>query len=243
MLPDDIKESVHFYTKKCKSTKFTERIYWILNDITDYPILCKYDNCKNPIRFRSGYIGVFCSHSCNSKYQLSIKSNPFSGEDGIKLRKLGMMNKYGVEHNNHLQRVIDQKRETYIKNYGVDSPLKCEEIMKKVRNTNETNGHWLPLEQFEEYKLYKSKVWHFTRKQDLKSLPNFKNRGFNKYSLDHKFSIREGFVNNIPPYIIGHVCNLEFILYKSNSKKGKLCSITLEELLVSFDTYHSTIDS
>lgn len=60
--------------------------------------------------------------------------------------------------------------------------------------------------------------------------PNNLERGHTKYQLDHKFSISEGFLNGIPPEIIGSFCNLEVIPYRSNNKKGRKCSITKEEL-------------
>jgi hypothetical protein len=52
----------------------------------------------------------------------------------------------------------------------------------------------------------------------------------NEYELDHKFSKHQGFINNIPPEIIGHHTNLQLIPRHSNRKKYNKCSITLEEL-------------
>ncbi len=52
-----------------------------------------------------------------------------------------------------------------------------------------------------------------------------------KYNhLDHKYSVSEGFKNNIPVYIIGSHHNLEVIDGIDNIKKSSKCSITKEEL-------------
>lgn len=50
------------------------------------------------------------------------------------------------------------------------------------------------------------------------------------FSPDHKFSIIEGFKNNISPEIIGNIVNLEFILASENLSKNSCCSIDKEEL-------------
>ncbi len=47
---------------------------------------------------------------------------------------------------------------------------------------------------------------------------------------DHKVSIKYGFTHRIPPYIISHPANCEFMPMRINSSKGNSCSLTLEEL-------------
>ena len=56
-----------------------------------------------------------------------------------------------------------------------------------------------------------------------------------KKSLDHKFSAIRGFENNIDPKIIANINNLEIVDYCSNSKKYIKCSISLEELLKTYE--------
>lgn len=55
--------------------------------------------------------------------------------------------------------------------------------------------------------------------------------GRNKYHLDHKFSILEGFKQNIDYKIIGSLYNLEVITEHDNCSKQSKCSITKEDLL------------
>ena len=106
--------------------------------------------------------------------------------------------------------------------------------MKKLRKTMEDSGIWVPYESLTEYESYKREVWSHTNQNDLSELKNFYLRGKagedGAYHLDHKFSISRGFIEGIPPEIIGDKKNLEFIPWEENlSKQGK-CTITIEEL-------------
>lgn len=58
------------------------------------------------------------------------------------------------------------------------------------------------------------------------------NKGDNLYGIskDHKFSVMEGFRNNIDPKIISHPANCELMLFSNNSIKKDNSSITLDEL-------------
>ena len=50
------------------------------------------------------------------------------------------------------------------------------------------------------------------------------------YALDHKYSIYDGFKNDVDPEIISHWKNLECIPELENSRKNKNSSITLKYL-------------
>jgi len=51
------------------------------------------------------------------------------------------------------------------------------------------------------------------------------------YDLDHKFSVYDGFINNINPEIISHWKNLRVIPSRENRSKGKNSTISINELL------------
>jgi len=57
----------------------------------------------------------------------------------------------------------------------------------------------------------------------------------NNYHLDHKYSIYQGFIDNIPAKIIGSICNLEMLLSGKNLSKNKKCSISKDSLIESFE--------
>ena len=104
-------------------------------------------------------------------------------------------------------------------------------LVKRYRNMNYDEY----LEQINKYYKYELEVLKITRQQPIKSLSNYDKRGNSgvdgAYHLDHKFSIIEGFKNNVKPEIIGNIKNLEFIPWKENLNKRAKCSITLQELI------------
>lgn len=85
------------------------------------------------------------------------------------------------------------------------------------------------------FKKYKNDVIKVTKRQPIHNLLNYEKRGNSgvdgAYHLDHKYSILEGFKNNISPNIIGDIKNLEFISWEDNIKKRNKCSITINELI------------
>lgn len=106
--------------------------------------------------------------------------------------------------------------------------------IKRIKTLTE-KGAILKDSDLSDFELYRKKVWTITNNNDLSKLENFNKRGradLNKdaFHLDHKFSIKQGFLNNILPYYIGHLNNLEMIFHLENCKKQDKCSIELESL-------------
>ena len=85
----------------------------------------------------------------------------------------------------------------------------------------------------EDYKQYLKLVNYYTNK-DLSLLENIHLRGLD-YHLDHKYSRKQGFLDNISPEIIGNNINLEIITATMNLVKGSGCSISKEDLISSFN--------
>lgn len=85
--------------------------------------------------------------------------------------------------------------------------------------------------------IYYKAVRRLTSKQPIHLLEHYIKRGragsIGGYHLDHKFSIYEGLRQNIPPYVIAHISNLEFIPWQKNTSKIQKCSISKEELFES----------
>lgn len=75
-----------------------------------------------------------------------------------------------------------------------------------------------------EWKAYKIDVWRLTNQQPLHLLENYDKRGVNgqdgAYTLDHKVSIKRGFIENIPPDTIAHIDNLQMLPWEENITKG-----------------------
>ena len=142
------------------------------------------------------------------------------------------LKKYGVEFFTQSDVYLEKAKETYREKYDSDFYMSSE-----IRRQKEIeSGRWLADEQKSDYERYRESVWRFTNRQDLETLENYDKRGRldedeNAFHLDHKFSIKKGFEENIPPEIIGSLKNLEMIPGKNNCSKRADCSISKEELL------------
>ena len=96
------------------------------------------------------------------------------------------------------------------------------------------------IDDLQEYIKYKKVVMSLTNKtyrkyKHLINPLNYKRgRNHNDYQLDHKFSILEGYKQNIDPKIISSYVNLEIIPTYANTSKQESCSISKEELLEAY---------
>ena len=151
--------------------------------------------------------------------------------------------------------ILETKRKnTYVERFGFEHPMKNKSIKEKARTacllldvngnnahdrrriTNEENGHWITEDQVKDFKDYTKLVWRYTNQNDLNILENIEFRAHTKegYHLDHKYSIYQGFRDNISAKIIGNICNLEMLISGQNLSKNRKCSITKDDLLSNF---------
>lgn len=83
---------------------------------------------------------------------------------------------------------------------------------KRIRECSYDNyDSYAKIARYIAYKLYNKKV----------------PKGF---AIDHRYSIKNGFENKVPLYIISHPFNLELLTIEENSSKSSNNSITLDEL-------------
>ena len=108
------------------------------------------------------------------------------------------------------------------------------ECYSTATDTKIQRGLAIPKEKKSEWELYREQVFNYTykswRHHQHKINPGGLHRGA-EYELDHKFSITEGFKQNVDPKVIGHYTNLELLPKYVNRSKRIKCSITLEDLL------------
>lgn len=100
-------------------------------------------------------------------------------------------------------------------------------------------GQYAGVEGKTDYELYNAQVNLVTKQQPLELLENFDKRGAcgkaeDPHQVDHRYSKVRGFIENIPPYIIGHISNLEMLPARTNNSKGSSCSISQDELFSNF---------
>lgn len=93
----------------------------------------------------------------------------------------------------------------------------------------------------EEEIAYYAAVNYYTRlsMKYMSPCPGKKGKRVNEYHIDHKYSIKQGYLDNISPKIIGNVVNLEWILSSTDCAKRGNCSITKEQLLKDFKSYEN----
>lgn len=111
----------------------------------------------------------------------------------------------------------------------------CEKCGTDVMlSTKISNGTIRNPADIDEYELYRKSVWDITNKEFHKHYhkinPSNIKRGLQNH-LDHKYSIQQGWHNNIPAEVIGAWVNLRILPHRENRSKTNRCLYTKEELL------------
>jgi len=164
---------------------------------------------------------------------ISTLSDPIVKE---KIKKTNI-ERYGTENVLQSSIVREKIKKTNIERYGVENVIQSPIVKEKIKKTNIENGLWYRTDK-PYWEIYRDRVhkltYHTYNKYKEQINPLGLVRGTNTYHLDHKFSIKEGFENNIPIHIIASIHNLEILKAKDNWNKTRKCSITLEDLLSNF---------
>jgi hypothetical protein len=145
----------------------------------------------------------------------------------------------GHKHSDETKKMIGKYSADFWKNkeYREKVISKLKEVIGDENHINEwrlkmeLGGYFTPIELKSDFEKYKQLVWFYTRKNDLSKLNNYKKRGRTNFHLDHKYSIVKGFLDNIPPEVIGSTHNLEMMYHRDNIIKNSKCSILKEDLL------------
>lgn len=156
-----------------------------------------------------------------------------------KIRKTSL-ERYGADNvfkkeSSLFEKVHENSKKAIIEKYGVKNPSQLQWVKEKQVRTLIKNGHARHPDQKSYVELYYTKVWEVTNKAfkenyyELTENDTIK-RG-KEFHLDHIYSIHCGFMNNIPPYIIGHKNNLRLIPAAENTAKNKRCDITIDEII------------
>lgn len=98
---------------------------------------------------------------------------------------------------------------------------------------------WTPIELLEDFQKYKLLCIFYTNESF--SLEKEKIKDFDKRSrewhLDHQYSIKHGFLNDVDPKIIGSIVNFKIVPRQYNCQKGSKSDISLKELLKRYENY------
>lgn len=199
------------------------------------------ENCNNKFTLlKSGKKELkrrFCGTVCSRQWSANNRSE--SWKEKASLAKQGKNNPmYGSTQTNTNSLANLVRNYWTGKTQSEESNKKRSKALTGIKRSEETkrkiskaNAKWIPDDpQYEEFKKYRRKVYYWTNKNDLSQLENYDKRSKTGWHLDHKYSITEGFKNNIPPNILGQLKNLEMLPSKDNCSKGTKCSITLKDL-------------
>jgi hypothetical protein len=121
--------------------------------------------------------------------------------------------------------------------YGDEWQKVYDENHRRYRLRMEELKVWTPADLLSEFKKYHSLCWYYTRSTlSAEQVEDIEKRSIH-WHLDHEFSVKAGFLNEVPPEIIGSVANLRIIPQSENSSKKQNCSITLLELMDRYENY------
>jgi hypothetical protein len=164
-------------------------------------------------------------------------------------RKATMMDRYGVEEPTLNEEIRLRAAAGVKQSYINDPELANKQIqirkdkygedyagpVAKRRATQIANGRWVDPAKRTEWAQYKFRVKYLTAKayKKFKSIinPDDLPIGLCEYQVDHIYSIRHGFENNVDPAIIANIANLRLLWHTENKSKHIRSDHTLEELL------------
>jgi hypothetical protein len=195
------------------------------------------NKCKKTCLEKYGVDNTFKSREIIDKIDF-IKRERYGDKLEIIVDKMKdtMIERYGVDNISKLEEVKDTKKQTCFNNYGVTHPMYSEEILNKLKETNIKNGNWYK-ETNDEYKLYRKMVDNLTRKNIKILLENWDGNDYydNEYilpyykldynnrlypTIDHKISVKNGFLSNISIEEISSMDNLCLTKRGINSQKN-----------------------
>lgn len=197
-----------------------------------------------------------CSRSCSNKHEAQKRKTQINPETGLsKSQEISIASAktmkekgwYGSEkHLKSLKHTPEVRlkrgkaiREAMLKIDETTGETKATVAARKQALTKIDKGLYLDPKFKKELQLYADRVRVLTEKNDLSSLDGYEYRGRagieGATHLDHIYSIKAGFINNVDPKIIASIHNLRFIPFEENLKKSDDCDITLSDLISNFE--------
>lgn len=227
-------------SRPCSTTdQFIKKAKNIHHDRYDYSCV-DYKSAKEKIIIICNIHGKFIQ---NPNDHLSNHGCPHCG--GIESnKKIPASSRIaaGIKSNNTIKLKgtrgeIMRRRSEKFNSLPISEKLEIERIRIFRYQTSRTkNGNMVPIEKLSLFMIYRRIVNKFT-KQSLKennyNLLNYKKRGpieKGGWHIDHQLSKQDGFLLNIPPCIIGNICNLMMLPGVVNCKKSYKSWITPNEL-------------
>lgn len=203
-----------------------QRIWHILNNVNSVP-LCPIDSV--PVKWHENRYLTYSSVSAKAR-----------DPEHKNRRLITYKKKTGFDHWNSKENTkgYEKLKKTSHKNWGGVWPGKTEEVYNKFIETKSKNGHCRTDEEKSALELYMIEVENYTKDSWYYSYSRINPDGLSRgkeYHLDHIYSRKEGFDNNIPPEIIGHWTNLRLMPAQKNNGKSSKCDKTIEKLYEDYE--------
>jgi hypothetical protein len=209
-----------------KSTPFLldakpkQRIWHIINDVYSVP-LCPVDGI--PVKWHENRYLTYSSRSAKSR-SLEVRDKRMSTYK----KKTGFDSWNSKSNTDGYQKFKD----TNFEKYGCWA-TEDEELKEQILKTKIANGVCRTNEEKSALELYMLEVENFTKDSWYYSYSRINPEGMQRgkeYHLDHIYSRKAGFDNNVPAKVIGHWTNLRLMPSKDNNGKSSRCDKTIEQL-------------
>ena len=205
----------------------------------------KCPQCGETLSFEMRH-NKFCSKECRSKSLIEWNKNRkgekrnFSAE-GLKNiiettnQRFGQfIDQYHLSPNHCKECGVDLP---YIKRGRVFCGIDCKRKYDR-RNMSKYQIYWQQCQFKFSLKEYPEDFDFTLIEQHGWYSPTNKNDNLGGVSRDHRYSVREGFENNIPPEIIKHPANCQLMKHTDNISKNRNSDITIEELEINITRWN-----
>ena len=166
----------------------------------------------------------------------------------LKLRGQSIKKTWNEQKDN----ISEQIKKTNIIKYGYEhimrSPNK-NNILFKSHETRLRLGQILPEHLIPSYQKYKSKVYSITKKSAAEKFSD-EELGLiglcgvdGALQIDHIFTVKDGFINNISPQVLGSKVNIQLVNWKINDTKKSKSDISKEQLLYLYNKNEKVINN
>jgi len=253
-------EKNHFYGKThSKSSKEKMREFSRFHEevLNNNSIFCEY-GCGLLARYITGKNRKYCCSDHRSKC-LKMKEKNAKGNEGRELPRGKDSKLFGRKRPGH-STLMKEKNPMFnsvvkniflkkVKSAGYRSNMskivtlrwEDESYREKILQIYLDKGIKRTDEEIGELKAYYRQVGTYTNRSVKKfwevlnpdNKPIGMGEGF--YSIDHIYSIIDGFNNKVAPEIVGSIFNLQILLWKENIKKNAKSWIPLEELVEKYE--------
>lgn len=248
--------------------EFKRKVFHYVTDCNKIPTCL---NCGKDVKYRrlrdgyQPYCSSLCQNSCSISKENWLRSwkKGNGNNEHIDKRNITILEKYGdlesyaihtnskkvesclkkhgVEYVTQTDFYKERRKKTLNEKYGSENynnPNKTKET--RINNNTQINDD--VINNFIEYKkvVVNRTITIYRNNIELIN-PNSLKRGKKDYHIDHRFSIKQGFLNNIPIEVITHPINLEMIHYMDNLEKQDNCSVSLNDLLDGIINFEESI--